>query len=290
MARTIDTIFNDMKGEAVRLATDANNADMLAMLNNTSKVAIWRLWFYIIAFAVWSLEKLWDAFQLLINSIIANQTPHTLRWYRTKALAFQYGFNLIPDTDKFDDVLFADDEIEASKVVKYAAVNETTIDGRRVLLIKVATLVNGELSPLNALQEAALTAYFEDVKDAGVPIIIYNRLADVLRATVDFYYNPLLLDGNGNRLDGLGANPVIEAANNYLLSLPFNGEFSNAAFIDALQDAFGASDRDVFLRSMERKTGDSDYVSVANTFIPDAGYVRFEANGLTINYIPHVAA
>jgi hypothetical protein len=290
MARTVDTIFNEMKSYAVQLATDAGNADALAMFNNTSRVAIWRLFFYTMSYVAWTLEAAHNSFVTLINNLLANQTAHTLKWYRTKALSFQFGFPLIIDTDKFDNTGFSESEIEASKVIKYAAVNASIVDGKKVLLMKIATLVNGELTQLPALQETAFKTYMEDhAKDAGVDIIYYNRLADLLRSEIDFYYDPLLLDGIGNRLDGLGVNPVEQAANNYLQNLSFNGEFSNAAFIDALQLAYGASEKNVFLKKMERKTGASDFISVNNTFIPEAGYVKFETNGLLINYISHVS-
>lgn len=289
MVRTIAQIFDEMVAEAVSEATDTGNADAIAMFNNTSAAAIWRLMFYIHSFCIFVMENIFDLFTASVNDTIANDMPHTTRWYRTKALLFQFGFNLLADTDKFDNTSYTDDQVAASQIVKYAAVNETTVDSKRVLLIKIAKLVNNDLAPLSTTELAAFTAYMQDVKDAGVPLIIYNREADTIRVTVDFYYNPLLLDGLGNRLDGLGEPPVPAAALNYLLNLPFNGEFSNAKFIDALQAAYGAADNNVFLVSAERKTGDNAYQSIPNTFIPDAGYARFETDGLTINYIPYVA-
>lgn len=289
MARTIQQIFDEQKAEAIRLATEQNNTEALAMFNDTSKIALWRLLFYAMSFCVWSLENIFDLFTDLVNSIIATLTPHSLRWYRTKALAFQYGYDLIADSDKYDNTLLTADQIELSMVVKYAAVNEAQVDGRRVLLVKVAGVDgSGNLIQLPAEQEAAFIAYMERVKDAGNLLIIYNRLADILKTEVDVYYNPLLLTADGIRLDGLDGKPLEDAAVNYLLNLPFNGEFSNAAFIDTLQNAFGVDNKNVFLKSMQRKINDTDYQSVGNTFIPDAGYTKFDVGGLLINYIAHV--
>ncbi len=289
MARTVQQIFDEQKEEAIRLATEQNNVDALAMFNNTSRVSLWRLLFYTTAFCAWNLEKIFDAFVDLVNSIIATLTPHSLRWYRTKALAFQFGFDLIAETDKYDNTGATDDDIDASKVVKYAAVNESQLDGRRVLLIKVAGVDDGGvLKQLEAPQELAFTTYMERVKDAGNELLIYNRVADILKTEVDVYYNPLLLDASGNRLDGLAGKPLEDAAKSYLLNLPFNGEFSNAAFIDTLQNAYGVDNKNVFLKSMERKINDTDYQSVGNTFIPDAGYTKFDVGGLVINYVAHV--
>ena len=49
-------------------------------LNSTSKVAIWRLWVYIIAVAIWSLEKLFDQHRADIDKRLAELKPHTARW------------------------------------------------------------------------------------------------------------------------------------------------------------------------------------------------------------------
>lgn len=289
MARTIQEIFDEQKAQAIQTATDQNNQEALDMLNNTSKVSLWRLLFYTMAYCAWSLEKVFDSFQALVQSIIDGLTPHNLRWYRTKFLAFQFGADLVGETDKYDNTGLTDDEIEAMKVVKFAAVNETTIDEKRVILGKVAGVDDsGVLQPLPDEQFAALSAYMERVKDAGNELVIYNRVADLLKTEVDVFYNPLLLDADGNRLDGLAGKPLEDAANAYLLSLPFNGEFSNAGFIDALQNAYGVDNKNVFLKSMQRKISVGNYQSVGNTFIPDAGYVKFDVDGLVINYISHV--
>lgn len=289
MARTIQQIFEEQKAEGIRLATEQNNTEALEMFNNPSRMALWRLLFYTMAFCAWSLEKVFDSFTVLVNDMIATLTPGSLRWHRTKALAFQFGFDLIPETDRYDNSGKTADEIEASKVVRYAAVNEAQVDGRRVLLVKVAGVDgSGNLIQLPPDQEAAFISYMERIKYAGNILIIYNRVADILKTEVDVYYNPLLLSFDGSRLDGLGGKPLEEAAKNYLLNLPFNGEFSNAAFVDTLQNAYGVDNKNVFLKSMQRKINATSYQSVGNTFIPDAGHTKFDEGGLLINYIAHV--
>lgn len=289
MARTQQQIFDEMKAEGIRLATEQNDQKALDMFNNISNFARWRRFFMTIAFCVWSLEKLWDNFKAVVLAIVAAQTAHTLQWYRTKALAFQYGYDLISEKDIYDNTGLTVQEIEDSKVVRYAAVNETNIDGKRVLLVKVAGVdADGNLVQLTDLQETAFIAYMERIKDAGNVLLVYNRAADILKAEIEVYYNPLLLDDQGNRLDGTAGKPIEAAALAYLQLLPFNGEFSNAAFIDAVQGAYGVADNNVFLRSMQRKIGANNYQAVANTFIPDAGYTKFDVDGLTIIYTAHV--
>jgi hypothetical protein len=291
MATSITDIFERMRQEGIAKASEAGNTEAVAMFSNTSKVAIWRIIYYAIAFCIYTHETIFDAFVTTVSNLLAAQLPHTLRWYRTKALAFQSGFNLVIDTDRFDNTGYTDSQIEASKVVAYAAVNEATVDNIRSLIIKIAGKdTSGSPTQLSDSEQIAFTAYMTEIKDAGNRLIIYNRQADLIKATVNFYYNPLLLDGNGNRLDGGSGKPVEDAANAFPFQLDFNGEFILAQFVDAMQNAYGASRRRVDLISFQKKTGLNPYESVASSFVPDAGYAKFDVDGLTINYLPDVPA
>lgn len=287
MARTTQEIFNSMLAEANQLAADQANADAIAMFNNTSKVAIWRLLFWIKAFAISVHEKVFDAHVVYVDAELEKLQPPTLSWHRNKLKAFQFGFDLIADTDKFDNTGKTDAEIAASKIIAYAAVTETNADNVRVVLYKVAKLSGTDLVPLSNTEFDALEAYVKVYKPAGVSIIIYNQVADLLKAEIDVYYNPLLIDGDGLRTNGAGY-PVQEAAINYPITLEFDGEFINSNFIDALQSCYGVSRRKVNLVSMERKTGSGTWQSVGSSFIPEAGYCKFDVGGLTINYIADV--
>ena len=292
MARTTQQIFDSMVAEGLRLATANGNADMIAMFANTSKVAVWRLLFYVMAFAVMSFEVLMDTFTTTVNTQISEMKAHRLSWYRNMAKAFMFGFDLQEDSDQFiiPDGISADD-IANSLIVKYSAVTETTVENKRVLLLKVATLSGTDLVPLTgdttSGQLGAFTAYMNTIKDAGVPLVIYNQVADLLKCKVKIYYNPILLDVNGLRTDAAGY-PVQEAAINYPLTLEFDGEFINAGFIDALQACYGVSRRKVTLVSMERKTGTGNWETVSSSFIPEAGYCKFDTGGLDIQYIADV--
>lgn len=284
MARTTTEIFNSMVAEGKRLAIEQSNATMTAMFNNTSKVAIWRLLFYVKAYAIMVHEKLFDTHVATVDAALNALTPPTLSWHRSKLKAFQYGFDLIADTDQFDNTGATEQEIDDSKIIEYAAVNETTVDNTRVVLYKIAKLVGTDLVPLSNTELAALNEYIKSYKPAGVSILVYNQVADLLRCEVDVFYNPLLIDGNGLKTSGAGY-PVQEAAVLYPTTLEFDGEFINSNFIDALQSCYGVSRRKVNLKLMERKTGGGTWQSVGSSFIPEAGYCKFDTGGLTINYI-----
>lgn len=287
MARTTQSIYNEMVAEAINQATISNNTDALAMFSNTSKTAIWRLLFWIKAFAISMLEKLFDAHVVAVDANILAQVPPTLDWHKTKIKAFQFGFPLIAETSVFDNTGYTSQQIEDSKIIAYAAVGEATIDSKRVVLYKIAKLSGSELVPLSTTELNAFKVYIERYRPGGVDIVVYNKVADLIRTTVNVIYNPLLLDNTGLRTDGSGY-PVKEAAQLYPINLEFDGEFVTAGFVDAMQAAVGVSNRKVQIVSIERKTEAGTWQSVGISFTPEAGYCKFETNGLTINYTADV--
>ncbi len=129
MARTVQQIQKE-------IFDYISSNEYLTGLTSTSKVAIYRLLVFVTAYAIWLLEINFDNHKKEIDKALLEQKSGTLPWYRTMALAFQYGFDLLTDSDKFDNGIATDEQIQASKIVKYAAVNEGLQDSR--VIIKIA--------------------------------------------------------------------------------------------------------------------------------------------------------
>lgn len=255
-----------------------------------SRTSLRRLWTYVFAFCAWSLDVLFDLHKAETLDLISQKTPHHERWYRNHALSFQYGYPLIFESDKYDNAGIDEQLIEASKIIKYCAVVSGIIDNRRVLIVKVATEVNGKLQPLTVGQKDAFEAYMETTKDAGVEIVIINYLPDRLFITQVIYYNPLILDASGNSII-TGGKPVEEAMNQYMKELPFNGELVLAHYIDKLQKVSGVMIPD--LKHAETSWIDAtidDYGALQTIDvkkIPESGY--FEIVDFTnTTYLPNV--
>ncbi|MBF2708789.1 nucleotidyltransferase [Flavobacterium soyangense] len=236
MARTINVIQQEM---LTRITADEN----LAGLNTTSKTAIWRLMVFVVAFSIWVLENLFDTHKKEVNDIIEAKMPHRPSWYRTKALAFQYGFDLLTarnefglleDTDKFDNTGYTPEQIEASKVIKYAAVTKS--GGQ--LFIKIATETAGVLAPIAPEVKTAFVAYMDDVADCGVKYLVVNHLPDRLILGMQIYRNPLVLKEFGMDIR-TAKYPVEDAIKAYMKQLPFNGELVLAHLVDKLQQVEG---------------------------------------------------
>ena len=278
MARSIEQINNE-----IIKAKEAEPA--LAGLTSTSKVAIWRLWAYITAFVIYTLEQIFDQHKAEVLEALTQLKPHTARWYRNKALAFQYGFDLIPDTDKFNNQGFTEDQISASKIVKYSAVTEVETESR--LIVKIATEQGGELQPISQGQKASFDAYINEIRDAGVRITTINYLPDILKLQMKIYRDPLVLNENGQSILS-GEKPVEKAIKEYFKKLPFNGELVLAHLVDALQQVEGVKIPHIILaESKWIDAGVNDYGNyqpIEVKTIPISGYFKIE-NFDNINYI-----
>lgn len=239
-----------------------------------SKVSLESIFFYIVAVSVWALEKLFDLHKAEVDDTLETLMPHTARWYRNKALAFQYGFDLLTDSDEFDNTGYTDEQVEASKIVKYSAVVEAEADSR--LIVKIATEDGSEtLTPVTAEQFTAFTGYMAEVKDAGVRVTVINYLPDRLKLSLRIVRDPLVLDANGMHL--VNANyPVNEAIQAFMKELPFNGKLSLQALVDKVQAVSGVSDLSLDLAQtawIDSETDSyGDWSNIDISTIPVSGY------------------
>ncbi|MDN3671516.1 nucleotidyltransferase [Flavobacterium branchiarum] len=210
MAKKITDISNEIYA---KIAADST------LPNSISQSAIYRRFIFIISYAIWLLDSLFDTHKAEVTDIIEQQFPHRPSWYRTKAKAFQYGFDLIEDTDKYDNVGFPEEQIENSKIIKYSAVTQSA--GQ--LLIKIATESDGVLSPISTPQKASFDAYMSEITDCGVKYIVVNHLPDILLLNLQIFRDSLVIDNTGMSIL-YGNFPVQDAILEYMKELPFNGE------------------------------------------------------------------
>ncbi len=272
MARSIENIQ-----EIIYKAKE--NEPVLNELNSTSKTAIWRLWVYIIAFIIHTLERIFDIHTNEVDFKIAQLKPHTARWYRNKALAYQDGFDLLPDSDKFDNAGRSDEDIVKSKVVKYSAITEAEDESR--IIIKITGEKDGKLAKLGTDVEERFKQYISEIKDAGVRVTIINYEPDKLKMRITIRRDKLVLDSNGMNLLS-GKYEVKEAIQQFMKELPFNGELSLQALTDKLQKVKGVLDLNIDEARTSWFEGSAeaygDYEDIYISKIPNAGYFAVELN------------
>lgn len=278
MGRSVETIEEE-------ILSNINSDPALATLTSQSKVSIYRLFVYIIAYAIYVHELIFDVHHSELTTAIKNQKTGRLPWYRTVALNFQYGFDLLPDQDLFDNGDATEEEIEASKIIRYAAVNES--DDSRII-IKIAQEVDDELAPIDAFQRDAFQAYLDEIRYAGVSLTVVNFLPDRLFLNLQIERDPLVLDANGMSI--LNGNfPVNDAIDAYMRLLPFDGEFVKFDFLNYIKaNAEGVvtptalNIESSFIDPLTNDYGDP--VSIPIKTIPFSGY--FEVNDFdNITYV-----
>lgn len=297
MSRT----FNEIQEEILAAKATASELNALEVLTtseqtlnsatSTSKVSIWRQWVWIFSFCIFSLEKLMDVFKSDVEKRIAETKAHTKDWYREKALAFLYGFQL-GETDIYDTTGYTDAEINTAKIIANAAAVKTIISGAGALRLKLVRNVSNELAPLLPEQLIAITEYMNLVSDAGTTVIPTTGAADDLKLQLTVYYDSLILGVDGARLDGTDAQPIQTAIKEYLKSVKFNGSL----IIDRLESVIGNVSGVTIpvVKNAYSKYAAYNYTDVAQGVglindirVADAGYMKLDESELEITFIPY---
>ncbi len=269
-----------------------NKNTVLSEVNSASKTSLWRQFLEVVSTAYWAFVNVRDLHDKETDFLIQEQKVPNQRWYRNKALSFQYGFDVETDSDVFKptiqvegiDVEATEEQILASKVIKYCAVDRKVIANRASLIIKIAGEENGEIIQTSDEVKEALKKWFEvDGAAAAGDVITYiNYKGDILSFSVDVYVNPLVLMSDGRHKINLNY-PVEDAIKTYLKNLPFNGEFDVQKFeaaILATEGVLKLKTNKVESKWIVPQGGDADgyglFQPISVYKIPESGYFKVE--------------
>lgn len=285
MARSITTIYDEMLAEMQTFSSLADfqpnvhsSQTFLTDITSSSKVAIWRSFIWVFAFAVWVHELVFDKhkeeMEVRAREIIAG-TPS---WYRDQCLIFQYGSSLQWINNRFQYSV-----IDTSlQIVKRAAI----LEGANQVRIKVAKLSGNVPVALSIAEFNAFQAYMNKVKIAGTELTIVSRTSDLLKINYDIIYDPLVLTGTGELISTPGTFPVHDVINAFIGNLPFNGVLNLTQLTDAIQQVEGVIDPT--LLSAWAKFGALPYSLINKNYQADAGHMVIDPTNpltATINYI-----
>ena len=282
MARTVQEIKAEIGNAYCQDPVIADKYQLPAVAifeQHFSKTSLESILFYVVAFAIHITERLFDLHKQEVDVALLDRTPHTVRWYANKALKFQYGYNLQNDSDMYDNADVDEADIEASKIVKYAAVVEREKD----LVVKVAKVTGADLEKLNPAELSAFSSYMQRVKDAGVRITAVSEEAERLRLELTVYYNPLVLRADGSRIDNSADFPVNDTIRAYLKNIQFNGTVILSRMIDELQRIDGIVIPHLVVA--QYAYGVLDWVTFDVYYRPFSGYIRIADSDLIVNYI-----
>lgn len=260
MGRTIDQIQQSI--------IDAKNAKPeLAVLDSPSQVAIWRLWTYIVAVAIYVMEGLWDIKQRELEDLALKAVPGTEAWLQAQVLKFQYStidpqaiqlINFAPAYQVVDPTL---------RIITRCSVKQQ-VD--KAIKIKVAKGVQPDLVPLITAEQTALESYIDKIKFAGTVATVVTLEADRMQVNATVYFDPQYTEAKVKQW-------VKDAIVNYFNTLPFDGIVYNSKLEDAIQAVTGVLDvvmGDVKARKAQDAVGLATvvarfYETVAGHVIPE---------------------
>lgn len=291
MARTIDEIVTEIGNlyisnaqvqSVYQLAPDARFTESF------SKASLEYIIIYTVAFVLWLHEQLFELLKTDVTDYVAAMKPHSAQWYATKIKDYQHGSLLKPGEDYYDNTGKTAEQIALEKVIRYAAVTSVTTEyGRIYLRIKVAGGYETALAQLSNPELTGVTAYINRIKDAGVPVKVTSGAADAIKMDWTIWYNPLLLDADGNALDGT-TNKIRDAIKAHISHLPFNGIYALQYHEDAIQAIPGVVLAKINMA--KSRYGGYPFADIDTKIVPDAGYFKFyDEADLTISYIPQNA-
>jgi len=273
MARTIVQILDaiiDEKENRTALDLLVPNPDdaqtFLDDLTTTSKVAIWRLMFFVIASAIFTHEKLFDIHKTAVEALADTLIPNTARFMREEALKFQFG-----DTLQFINLKFVYPVIDTTKqIIKRAAVVET---GGQVI-VKVAKLVATLPEKLTSSELNAFSVYINSIKSAGTQLAIISDDADLLKIAYNIHYDPQILENDGESIAIPTTFPVEDAINKFIQDLPFDSVLNLTELTDAIQAVSGVEDP-VNTLAEGRITG-GVFATIVREYTANAGHMKID--------------
>lgn len=301
MARTLTQIYNSLiasKESKTSLNTLLPNPDNWNTLYTNenfkllaativkslsiSKVAIWRLISYIVAYTIWTHEQLFDTAKEEINTLVENRVFGQLPWYVTKAKEFQLGDELIFINNEY----YGYENIDETKRIVTQA-SSTVSEG--VILVKAAKGDVGSFEKLNDSEKTALQIYFlgnngfnadDGIAPAGAKMRIVSEDPDDMKMHVDVFVDPLVIDTNGLLLSDGTTKPVEDAVTAYIQQLPFNAVFTVAGLTDSIQAVNGVVN--VVVKFCDAKFSSAAYTDIMNAtgqqYIANSGYIAMATN------------
>ena len=201
-----------------------------------SKVSIEARLIDVFASAAQVLEQIWDAFRIETEAVVDGSYVTSEAWYYRKALEFQKGDDLVYNEKSYRYEYAITDE--AKQIVKNVAIRQ--VMDENVTKLKVY-FSDAQKQPLTGDVRAAFEAYMREIGAAGTHYLFVSEAPDTLRVHLHIYYDALVLDSSGERLEG-GGKPVEEAVEEYLNGLEYGGVFYASKLVDIIQQAEGVKD------------------------------------------------
>jgi len=259
MARSISEI-------QAEIYTEKASKPELDILSTTSQVSVWRLWVYVVAAVLYTVEKIFDMLRMDIDAINAANVIGSEAWYVERAYEFQYGDipTILEGRLVYDTINLENRIIKRASILRLGNQNANAI-------IKVATIdeQTNELRALNPIEITAFNGYIRSLMFAGSFIGTRSLPPDFFRLFAKIYYNAIY------PLPDLQIR-VANAVNQYIANVPFDGKFFLIKLIDAIQNVEGVSDVEIINFQGRPDSQGSTWQPTQRIYITQAGYAKIQ--------------
>lgn len=280
----MDARFKEIQGQILTKKAESSTLSALEVLTtsevslsgatSTSKVANWRLFVFVVAFAIWLHEKI-----VLKNA--ENSRPQNLPNYRQMVYNYVDGVPLIYSKGQFLFDTTGVEDLEERKIIKRCAILENNLG----IIVKIATENNGVLEPVSSLQATRILKYLDQQTQPGVGVRLVNEPADKLRLNLTVYVDLNIIDlSTGKQLNLTNdVYPVRDAINDYLSNLEFDGAFVKSFFSTKIESSTGV--KMATINSLEWKYASLPFQDAGVYKVPNSGYFKIDDADLTITYL-----
>ncbi len=267
--KTIENIYDEIASEAA-IDSALNDLDLSGDsatkfkedVVTTSVVGRLRVLAWLVATAMFGHIALWEVFRRETKDLALDGHFGTKRWWVAKALAFQYGSDLVHTTkDSYYAV-----NLPAQRIVKQAAVVESAYK----VIIKAVKSGTGGWVKLSTVERTALQDYCDEIKPAGMKVEVRSVNPDKLRIV-----GKVVCDAKQGILN-IEANVGV-AVFDYIQTLDFNGVFSITKLRAAVLAVPGVVDIQLD-EVAARVDGSDDWVNVVRIRTAFAGYMAIDSS------------
>lgn len=252
---------------------------LLTDVKSSSRVARWRLWLWAVAVCAYTLDVVFDLTLIAFEALAKRSRFGTLPWYIQKGYDFQFGDTLVFQNNEFQYVF----DNPAIKIIKRAAAQEVG----NTVNVKVAKLSGGIPAKLSLVEYTAAKAYFEKIKPAGVYLNLISDDPDEIRIYLNVNFDPLIYDNTGQLLSSPGTYPIIDAINNFIVNVIFDGRLELCDLIDAVQALPGSPS--CYDLGCYGRYGANPFTQFTERYYPNSGHMKIDPTNpltATITYTP----
>jgi hypothetical protein len=256
MARSIDDIRSEIDGAISQEATLQGLSTDLS----TSRVSIWRLWRNVVAAAIFTLEKLFEMHKVEVSKLSEKLIYGKEDWYQAQAFLWQVGDSLSVIDGK---AIYVPIDLQKRIITRCSVKTQLG-----TVVLKVAKGEGNGLQPLDTDEKSAFEFYLDRIKPAGIRTEVVSMGADILWPEIKIYFR-------GELASGLLKARCIEAMNQYLAEIEFDGVFLITKLIDAIQAVDGVVDVEVTQIRVKSQI-DNSYRQVIRRHESIGGYFQFD--------------